>query len=104
MKNFVSEGKVIKAVSASAVSSGGGLAIGDMFGIATADVAAGGTGVFLVSGIVMVPAKTGDTFMPGVKVYWDSANGYITTIANSNTFAGYYISADGNNAAVRLPL
>lgn len=104
MKNFISEGRVIKAVSASAVASGGGLAIGSLFGIAVGDVAAGETGVFLVSGIVVVPVKTGDTFTAGVKVYWDSANSYITTTADNNTFAGYYIAADGDNADIRLQL
>lgn len=102
--NYISQGKVIKAVVAADVSSGSGVVVGDLFGVATANIAADAEGVILISGIVAVPAKSTDTFTAGGKIYWDATEGYVTTTSDSNTFAGYYLEADGANAVVRLPL
>jgi len=102
--NYISQGKVIKAEVAANVSSGGGVVVGDLFGVATADIAASATGVILISGIVTLPKKSTDSFSAGGKIYWDATEGYVTTTADSNTFAGYYLGADEANAVVRLPL
>ena len=80
------------------------MVVGDLFGVATANIAADAEGVILISGIVAVPAKSTDTFTSGGKIYWDATEGYVTTTSDSNTFAGYYLGADGTNAVVRLPL
>ena len=64
--------------------------------MATADIAAEATGVVLVSGIVTLPKKSTDTFAAGGKIYWDATEGYVTTTSESNTFAGYYLEADGS--------
>lgn len=102
--NYISQGKVIKAVVAADVSSGSGVVVGDLFGVATANIAADAEGVILISGIVTLPAKSTDTFTAGGKIYWDATEGYVTTTSDSNTFAGYYLEADEANAVVRLPL
>ena len=102
--NYISQGKVIKAAVAADVASGGGVVVGDLFGVAPADIAAEATGAVLDSGIVTLPKKSTDTFAAGGKIYWDATEGYVTTTSESNTFAGYYLEADGANAVVRLPL
>lgn len=102
--SYVSSGKVIKATAAADIPSGAGVVIGDMLGIATANVANGAVGVFVVSGIVTLPLKSADTFEAGGKVYWDATEGHITVTSTENTFAGYYLDVDGDNAVVRLPL
>lgn len=102
--NYISSGKVIKATAAADILSGAGVVIGDMFGIATGNVASGDVGVFVVSGIVTLPKKSEDTFAAGGRVYWDVSAGSITTTSVENTFAGYYLDVDGDNAVVRLPL
>lgn len=104
MKNYVSEGKVIEATAGADYSSGDGVVIGELFGIATSDVKSGKTGVFLLTGIVAVAKTAADTFTAGCKCYWDASTKKVTTTASTNKLAGYYLGADGDNAVIRLPL
>ena len=108
MKNYVSSGSNIRATLTAAVASGEGVVIGDLFAVAMNDYAANAEGVYLVSGIVSLPKKTGDSFTAGAKVYWDAAVKQITVTAGSspaNTHAGWYIADDGTaNVQVRLRL
>lgn len=102
MKNYDSRGSLLPFNAPSDVISGQGVAIGDMFTVATSDYKSGEEGVFLVTGVVKLPKAAGDSFVAGKKVYWDGTN--ITLTATDNTFAGYYVGAEGNLALVRLPL
>ncbi|MEG1824337.1 MAG: DUF2190 family protein [Cloacibacillus sp.] len=104
MKNYVAPGYNIKATLATAVSSGDGVVIGDLFAVAVNNYAANTEGIFALKGIFALPKKTGDTFSAGCKVYWDTTNGYVTTTSTSNTHAGWYVDADGDKAQVRLRL
>ena len=108
MKNYVARGVNIKATLDTAVASGEGVVIGDLFAVAMNDYAANTEGVYLVSGIVSLPKKTGDSFTAGAKVYWDAAAKQITTTEGAspaNTHAGWYIADDGTaNVQVRRRL
>lgn len=109
MKNYVARGVNIKATLDTAVASGEGVVIGDLFAVAMNDYAANTEGVYLLSGIVSLPKKTGDSLTAaGTKVYWDTATKSITTTAGSalaNTHVGWYVGDDGTaNVLVRLRL
>ena len=84
MKNYVARGVNIKATLDTAVASGEGVVIGDLFAVAMNDYAANTEGVYLLSGIVSLPKKTGDSLTAaGTKVYWDAATKSVTTAAGS---------------------
>lgn len=102
MQNYVQRGIYLDFVAPENVVSGQGVAIGDMFCVSTKDLEQGELGSFVTTGVVKLPKLLTDTFEPGAKVYWDGVQ--ITTDDTSNTFAGYYVGAEGNLALVRLPL
>lgn len=102
MQNYVQKGENLDFISPADVVSGQGVAIGDLFCVATGDFKQGASGVFKVTGVVKLPKLISDNFAAGVKVYWDGMQ--ITAAEASNTFAGYYVGVEGNLALVRLPL
>lgn len=104
MKNYNSRGSILSLTAPADVLSGAGVVIGDLFCVATSDYATGEEGAFLVTGVVRLPKTTVGAFAPGNKVYWNATTGSITETDAGNTFAGYYLGAEGNLALVRLPL
>lgn len=102
MQNFVQIGYHLDLISPADVVSGEGVAIGDLFGVATGDYKAGVEGVFTVTGVVKLPKLLTDTFKLGGMVYWDGTQ--VTTNKTAGILAGYYVGDEGNLALVRLPL
>jgi predicted RecA/RadA family phage recombinase len=88
MKNFVQHGYVISLTAPYAVTSGDGMLVGSLFGVATTTAANGGSVEALVRGVIKITALSTDTGTVGTKVYWDNTNKRITTTAGSHTLVG----------------
>ncbi|MBI1207635.1 MAG: DUF2190 family protein [Azospirillum sp.] len=98
MKNFVQPGESITVTAPSGgVSSGDGVLIGSVFGIAAADAAEGDPvelateGVF--SGIVKVSAQA---WAVGDPIYWDAAAAKATSASTGNRLIGHATEAAAN--------
>lgn len=102
MKNYVQPGNVITIAAPAAMVSGEGRVVGDLFVVATTDMTAGEAGAFLVSGIVRLPAKTGDTFILGQKVYWDATGAVTVTAPANGEVIGHYLGVEDGLVLVRL--
>lgn len=88
MKNFIQPGAVITVTAPYSVTSGQGVKVGTLFGIA-ANSAAQGTPVEIKrEGVFDIAAVTADTPVQGTKVYWDDTARKITTTATNNTLVG----------------
>lgn len=98
MKNFKYSGQTIPYTpSGSDVSSGDPVLIGDLFGVAVADIADGEEGAVQIAGVVSeIPKEaTTVTFAKGEKVYWDVADGELNDDDANNKHVGYAYSAAG---------
>ena len=77
----------------------------NLCGIAQADIAAGETGVLILSGVHEVPAIATAAFTVGQLVYWDATNKKATNVATSNTALGFVTepkASAGAAARVRI--
>lgn len=92
MKNYVQEGDYLTITAASTISSGDGVMVGDLFGVAVTDIANGSTGVLATKGIYDIEKATdvgsgGTIWNPA---YWDATQGKVTAIATGNTQIGLF--------------
>lgn len=96
MNNFVQNGHSLDLAAPYAVSSGGGMKIGDIIAIAAMDAASGATVAGYVEGVYDVLAEgagSGQAWAVGDKVYWDDSAKQFTKTSTSNTLAGYAVAA-----------
>lgn len=101
MKTFVQPGETITLTAPYAVSSGGGLKVGSIVGIALADAANGASVEVLVEGVVTHARATGSgsAWTVGALIYWDNSAKKFTATSTSNTLAGVAVAAAGDSDA-----
>lgn len=105
MKNFIQSGNIVPVTApAGGVVSGGGVLIGNLFGIAniTADA---GMPVEISTVGVFDMTKAGGAIAVGAKVYWDATAKVATGTASGNSLIGTAIlGAASGDAAARVRL
>jgi predicted RecA/RadA family phage recombinase len=87
MNNFVHKGNTLELVAPYDVVSGGGLLVGNIFGVASTDALSGTAVNADVMGVFDL-AKDASVFAPGDYVYWDDAAKKATATVLSNKKAG----------------
>jgi predicted RecA/RadA family phage recombinase len=95
MKNFVQEGDIITVAAPYAVTSGQGVLVGSLFGVAAFDAANGANVEIMPEGVFDITALTADTGTQGTKMYWDNTNRRLTITASGNTLVGALTVAKG---------
>ena len=90
-KNYMQDGNTVRFTAAAAVKSGDVVMMENLVAIAVSDVAQGGAGVGLTTG---VKAKAADDIKQGAIVYWSAADG-ATITAGSNKRLGIAWRASG---------
>lgn len=92
--NYVQRGDVVTVASPTGgVSSGDGVLIGGLFGVATATVAQTLDLELAVTGVWTLPSNSGDTFALGTKVYWDATAGECVDTATTDKEIGIALGA-----------
>jgi predicted RecA/RadA family phage recombinase len=97
MKNFVQDGDVITVPAPRALTSGQGVLVGSLFGVATCDAANGANVDIMPEGVFDIAAATADTGAPGTHMYWDDTNHRLTTTATNNVLVGCLTAAKGGS-------
>jgi len=98
MKNFVQPGNTITLTAPYAVTSGDGLLVGAIFGIASADAGSGEPIEAALTGVFDIAKIGSQAWTVGAKVYWDNTNNRCTTVANDNTLIGVAVEAVASGA------
>jgi predicted RecA/RadA family phage recombinase len=102
MKNYVQHGEKVDITAPYAVSSGGGVLVGALFGVAVVDIANGGVGTISTEGVYELAKSTGagtdGAF--GAKAYWDNTAKKVTGAASGNTLVGCFLKAAATGDAV----
>lgn len=87
MKNFISSGDQLTVAMPYAVTSGGGVKVGLLFGVAAGTYDNGADGVISLCGVFDI-AKDTSTFAVGDAVYWNNTTKVVTSTASGNTKVG----------------
>ncbi len=88
MKNFVMEGRTITLPAPYAVTSGQGLQVGSIFGVASADAALNADVETVLEGVFTLAKATGAAWTVGAIIYWDNTAKNCTTTASTNKLIG----------------
>lgn len=97
MKNKIQKGDVISVIAPYAVTSGQGVLVGALFGVAAGDATQGNPVEIDRTGVYSLAANTADTGAAGVKMYWDDTNRRLTTTATGSALVGALAVAKGGS-------
>jgi predicted RecA/RadA family phage recombinase len=98
MKNYVNNGETVTLAAPDAVSSGGGVLVGTLFGVAQADAAADAPVVLVTRGTFDLAKAASQAWTVGVAIHWDNTAKACTTTASGNTLIGKAVAAVGGGA------
>jgi predicted RecA/RadA family phage recombinase len=98
MKNYVQPGATLTLTAPYAVTSGDGLLVGSIFGVAAGDAASGATVEAALTGVFDLTKIGSQAWTVGAKVYWDDTNKRCTTVATDNTLIGVAVEAVASGA------
>jgi len=99
MKNYVQPGNTITLAAPYAVTSGEGMLVGSLFGIAITSAAMGEPVEAVLVGVFDLKKTPSQAWSVGDKLYWDNAAREVTKTATGNSLIGTAIAAVGNGAA-----
>lgn len=95
--NFVQDGIVLQVTAPAAVSSGDGVQVDGIFGVALFAAGNGEEVNIQTRGVFDLPKLSTDVVTQGDPLYWDNTNSRLTKIGTSNLpLAGYATEAAGN--------
>ena len=84
--------------SGSDISAGEVVVIGDVIGVAVADIDDGDEGALFVEGVFQITAEAGTAWSVGDQLYWDDANSEFTKTASTHNKAGIAAASKGSAA------
>lgn len=103
MKNFVHAGTMLTVTAPYAVTSGQGVLVGALFGVAAYDAAIGASVEIKPKGVFDIDADSTKTGAPGVKIYWDDTARRLTTTASANTLVGALVKTKNAGETTMRP-
>ena len=98
MKNYVQPGNTITLTAPYAVTSGDGLLVGSIFGVASGGAAQNDPIETALTGVFDLTKVGSQAWTVGAKVYWDDTNKRTTSVATSNTLIGVATEAVAGGA------
>jgi predicted RecA/RadA family phage recombinase len=100
MKNYVQKGDVVTITAFPYVrTSGQGVLMGSLFGVAVNDTANGATGEVVTDGVFTLDKVSAQAWTQGVLLYWDDTAKLVTTVSTSNKIIGTAHVAAANPTA-----
>jgi predicted RecA/RadA family phage recombinase len=106
MKNFIQKGEMVTVTApAGGVTSGQGVIVGSLFGIAAKNATAGESVELATTGVFDLPKAPSAVIAAGARVSWDAENGQVVLPADDMYPIGIALLAAGNGtitARVRL--
>ena len=96
-KTMVSDGCTATVTAPAAVSSGDGVLVGSLFGVAHDDAANGADVVINLTGEYTLPKTSAQAWTVGARIYWDGTAA--TTTASTNKLIGVATAVAANPSA-----
>lgn len=88
MKNFIAVGDVLTIVAPAAITSGQGVLVGALFGVAVRDAASGAEAELNLTGVFDLPKVGSQAWTVGQRIYWDDTAKRLTNVVGTNTLVG----------------
>lgn len=98
MKNYVQKGENITITATAAATSGQGVLVGNLFGIAAGNAEIGEALDLVTVGVFEMPKVSTDAIAVGDLIYWDAANALVTAddASGANAEIGLAVTAAAN--------
>lgn len=101
MKNYIQPGDTLSLTAPNAtadvdVSSGDGVLVGTLFGVAVADALKGEAVQIQTRGVFELAKVSAQAWTEGAKIYWDNTNKQCTTTSSGNSLIGVATAVAAN--------
>src|SRR5689334_18275577 len=96
MKNFSQEGKTITLPAPYNVTSGAGLLVGSIFGVAANDALSGADVETVTEGVFNLAKVSAQAWTVGQLIYWDDTAKLTTSVLTSNKLIGVATAVASN--------
>jgi predicted RecA/RadA family phage recombinase len=96
VKNLVKKGDVLSLTAPYDRTSGQGMKVGSIFGVAIADALSGAAVEAQVVGVFELNKTSAQAWTQGAKIYWDDTAKEATSVSTSNTLIGVATEAAAN--------
>ena len=98
MKNYVQPGNIVTLTAPYAVTSGDGLLVGSVFGVAAGTAALSEAVETALVGVYDLKKVASQAWAPGDRIYWDNTARQTTKTLTSNTLIGVATEAVAGGA------
>lgn len=95
MQNFIQPGTSLTVTAPADVSSGAGVKVGSLFGVAAGDALTGAEVEISPRGVYELPVLGTDDVGVGDKLYWDDGNSRLTLTASTHLLVGVATAVSG---------
>ena len=102
MKNFIQDGRTITLAAPYTVSSGGGLLVGSIFGVASNDATSGADVEARTEGVFSLAKTSAQAWTVGQLIYWDDTNKVATSVLTGNKLIGTAVAVASNPSSTGL--
>lgn len=93
MRNYVQDEDKLVVIAPYAVTSGQGLQVGGLFGVAEGTAAISTSVNAVITGVFDLTKLAGTAWTVGAPIYWDNAARHATVVVGSNKLIGYAAQA-----------
>jgi predicted RecA/RadA family phage recombinase len=100
MKNFIQNGDTITLIAPHNLTSGDGVMVGAIFGIACNDAIVGTEVETKLTGVFTMAKAATESWSTGDLVYWDNIAKLVTVTADNNTLIGVATASAANLSAI----
>lgn len=98
--NYTQAGDVLTVAAPADVTSGAGVLVGSLFGVALSDALSGADVEVSTVGVWSIAKTSAQAWTVGARIYWDDSNDVATTTASSNKLIGVAVAAAANPSSV----
>lgn len=105
MRNFIQTGDIVTVAAPANVSSGDGVLVGTLFGIAATDAESGDDVAIKTMGMFTLPKASAQAWTVGALIYWDGSVATTADGSGANTLIGKAMAIAANpsgSGVVRL--
>lgn len=96
MKNYIQPGDTLTVTAPYDVDSGGGVLVGDIFGVAVFSAKSGEPVEIKTTGVFEHAKTSAQAWTVGTAIYWDASNKAFTSTASTNKLIGVAVAAAAN--------